>query len=438
MSFDRYVVSYQNPAVSKRFEGQPQNCTSANSYYKFSNISNLSQRLLFKFWFLFSITLFFTEATATDEVLNRTDSETAIGVLDGVGFKVKCANVYEQLYREASEFDKAGSAAAATIMALIPSLLAFGPLKIANLRMVLHFGATASMITASFTCALPVEWLTTLTNAHRWDVRYLFGDKYKEIIKLTARDTQPQNNADSTVIPPTHATHLEEGPGDSVDRAARPDPSGREDIHVTSGSAALHSQQNQDVSKHPWLETLEKLQELYRSANTEDRRQEPLQILYDRATRSATRRPMRLTINFITAAYIMAQLALWYTAFGFVPQLLYYNFSLIWACPDEGFNIFASWVGIVLSAVSIGHTFLESPFFHADEVLHLSRKPQGIRVIKCPTFATVAPKLKGPADCKRENRGIIPGFAYTPEKEVTWVRTFCIRTQEAWWALRQV
>ncbi|KAF8462165.1 hypothetical protein BDZ91DRAFT_784608 [Kalaharituber pfeilii] len=78
-----------------------------------------------------------------------------LGII-GVGFPVRCEEG-NNLYLEAStEYDKWASAAASTLMALIPTFLAFGPVKTSNIGLLMTLYAPLGCIAAAFTFGLPV------------------------------------------------------------------------------------------------------------------------------------------------------------------------------------------------------------------------------------------------------------------------------------------
>ncbi|KAF8461523.1 hypothetical protein BDZ91DRAFT_736973 [Kalaharituber pfeilii] len=72
-----------------------------------------------------------------------------------------CRDYYNNQLTNSTEFDKWGSACAATVMALLPSLIAFGPLKVADIGLLIHLNAPLGIISAAFTFGFPVDKLST-------------------------------------------------------------------------------------------------------------------------------------------------------------------------------------------------------------------------------------------------------------------------------------
>ena len=72
-----------------------------------------------------------------------------------------CEVLYNEVLGDTSEFNKAGSNNAGTIMALLPSFMAFAPIITANIGFLCHLSTTQGFIAAGFTFGLPVRQLDT-------------------------------------------------------------------------------------------------------------------------------------------------------------------------------------------------------------------------------------------------------------------------------------
>ena len=70
-----------------------------------------------------------------------------------------CEELYDVVLNNTSEFNKGGSNSAGTIMALLPSLMAFAPIITANIGFLCHLSTTQGFIAAGFTFGLPVYQL---------------------------------------------------------------------------------------------------------------------------------------------------------------------------------------------------------------------------------------------------------------------------------------
>ena len=72
-----------------------------------------------------------------------------------------CERLYNKVLGDTSEFNKERSNSAGTIMALLPSLMAFAPIITANIGFLCHLSTTQGFIAAAFTFGLPVRQLDT-------------------------------------------------------------------------------------------------------------------------------------------------------------------------------------------------------------------------------------------------------------------------------------
>ena len=77
----------------------------------------------------------------------------------------RCEPLYNDVLKNTTEFNKWGSSSASTIMALLPSLMAFAPVITANIGFLCTLSTTQGLIAASFTFGLPVHQLDTWNRA---------------------------------------------------------------------------------------------------------------------------------------------------------------------------------------------------------------------------------------------------------------------------------
>ena len=112
------------------------------------------------------------------------------GGVDGSGLYMlglitpQCIEEYNEIYTNTSEYSKLGSAAATTIMALLPSLLTFGPLRNADISMLMHLDIGAALGASMLTFGLPVQALTTLSKRRIYRVKDLFRKDYEAVMGL--------------------------------------------------------------------------------------------------------------------------------------------------------------------------------------------------------------------------------------------------------------
>jgi hypothetical protein len=81
---------------------------------------------------------------------------------DGIGIPVSCAGDITAQLNDTSEINKAGSAAAATLLTLLPALLTFAPLPTANIRELVFVSPWLAFITAGMMLGLPVKQSSAL------------------------------------------------------------------------------------------------------------------------------------------------------------------------------------------------------------------------------------------------------------------------------------
>lgn len=84
-----------------------------------------------------------------------------------------CVEYNNQLLNSSSEITKADSAAASTLMTLLPALLVFGPFRTARISSSIVFSTTAALVTAGFTLGLATTNVMTLPNSKIFNVRDL-------------------------------------------------------------------------------------------------------------------------------------------------------------------------------------------------------------------------------------------------------------------------
>ncbi|KAI5803967.1 hypothetical protein DFH27DRAFT_553488 [Peziza echinospora] len=351
--------------------------------------------------------------------MDKEDNFTIQGV--GASISEECSPAWNFVLNSTDEFNKAGSAGAAMIMALLPSLLAFGPLKIANIRTFLHLGTAATLVTAVFTFGLPVEKLSTLKEKNVKSAAEFMGGQYDNILKLVNRIDMMDDERDDFLPPDAEA---EKAKKEAAAGSGRPAEEKSTDINPVAGqsrtaagpgseksttdSTPKPGRDDPSVRRSRVSRDLRYLQSLYHGHR--ENKTPLVQKFHSLATRND--RPSRLRIYLITAIFIVLQTALGFTVAYFIPQID--SIYFIWACPRRGYKIFVYWFGATLVLVSLAQVILESPFLHADEVLHLSTKQFSVRVVKCPRLAAVAPVEYNRKEGRHMHRQVsgVPGFAY--------------------------
>ena len=112
-------------------------------------------------------------------VINSTNSTNSTSEYYTDGFtwneqSLECDSWYNRELVATTEFDKWDSNAATTIMALLPTLMAFAPIITANIGFLCHLSTAQGFVAAAFTFGLPVSQLDTWDKA-RIKVKELLG-----------------------------------------------------------------------------------------------------------------------------------------------------------------------------------------------------------------------------------------------------------------------
>ena len=101
----------------------------------------------------------------------------------------QCETLYNTMLEDTSEFNKGGSNSASTIVALLPSLIAFTPVVTANIGFLCHLSPSQGFIAAAFTFGLPVR---------QQDTWKLASIRVKDLLV----DSQPRHDNVITVLRP--------------------------------------------------------------------------------------------------------------------------------------------------------------------------------------------------------------------------------------------
>ena len=126
-------------------------------------------------------------SNSTDELRFSNDTLLNQEHFDGFGMNFhwlitsECIRGYSELLNHTTEYDKLGSAAATTIMTLLPTMLVFSPLRIAGIRMLLHIDPCTAFGASVFTFGLPVQESTSLDENNSHTVKGLLGPHYSAV-----------------------------------------------------------------------------------------------------------------------------------------------------------------------------------------------------------------------------------------------------------------
>ena len=253
-----------------------------------------------------------------------------------------CRNLYNSYFEDSSEFDKAGSAAASTILALLPALLAFGPLKTANIGLLIQLTGSSSvgLMAAASAFGLQVEQLSTLPQKALVTVK----DFFKHGL---------------------WAIEVYGSCGNSATTEARPRAQGSDNINAVGvvdeatggGTRPDHNVISRELTQR-------------------------LLALQTKARNPKRLRPKRWLINCIDVTALVVQASL-VTIMSVVTVFVIDDINFIWLCPGGGILVFASWLVVSLLIVGFIRGRYESSSFKATSIFHLSHIPTNVMPIRC-------------------------------------------------------
>lgn len=259
-----------------------------------------------------------------------------------------CEAWYNHVLGNTTQFDQAGSNSASTIMALLPSMLAFAPIVTAKIGLLRHLSLSQGFIAAAFTFGLPVQQLEVMATRSVTSVKELLGN---------FEDALSHYGANGGPIPPTNSTPPNHPPATSSSNTQN----ANQAIRLTSAEAMPSSSGTQQrLDPTPSFHNDPKS-----FNNTAEGALSPIkQTLFDR------KRPPRILVHLLMYIFSVIHLTL---AWCLVVIILFIDPSnIIWLCPENGGLIVAMWLLGVFSIVGFMRVRFESKVFAATEVIYIS------------------------------------------------------------------
>lgn len=118
----------------------------------------------------------------TTDTASRLNDPYHTGV-HGVGVPVECRRRFNMFLDESSQYDQIGMSVSTTLMALVPTLLSFAPLPMAEIRSLLYFNTELALLTAAMTLGLYNKGTSTLKKRNSLTVKELVA-RYIDISTL--------------------------------------------------------------------------------------------------------------------------------------------------------------------------------------------------------------------------------------------------------------
>ena len=276
-----------------------------------------------------------------------------------------CEAQYNSQLENATEFDKAGSSSASTIMALLPALLAFAPIVTAKIGLLRNLSLSHGFIAAAFTFGLPVQQLEIMTTRSVTSVKRLLGNVEDDLSRCgTAGDSipsanqsvspmpQPFNNCAATNQPPAITNLNSQDANEAIEPEASSIPNNDLDEEVCT-------QQVVDLS------TCHDNNSMTFSDVVEDALAPIKQTVFD------SKRPSRIWVQLLMYIFSVIHLSL---AWCLVVIILFVDPSnIIWLCPGAGGLTVSIWLVGVFSIVGFMRVRFESKIFAATEVIYISK-----------------------------------------------------------------
>jgi hypothetical protein len=108
----------------------------------------------------------------TTDSASRLNDPYYIGV-HGVGAPVECRRRINMFLDVSSQYDQIGMSVSTTLMALVPTLLSFAPLPMAEIRSLLYFNTELALLTAAMTLGLYNKGTSTMKKRNSLTVKDL-------------------------------------------------------------------------------------------------------------------------------------------------------------------------------------------------------------------------------------------------------------------------
>ena len=256
---------------------------------------------------------------------------------------MNCRKDYNLILLNSTEYDKWGSAIAATIMALVPTLLAFGPLKTAQIGRLMQLAAPLGFCAAAFTFGFPIDELCT-NNA--------------EVITMEQLRTkcEPEGN-DGTGTGAAAAS--QSGTGSATGMYNTP-PIGNSSHRLTIVSRVFSEDKGAvtATTKPKPISTI----------NTKE-------ITETIIKRLSEKRPRRVVVNAVRALFVLLQVLPIGLLFVAIPS--WEILALFWLCPGKGAMLLGLWLWASVFIIGLLRGYYQSWTSGIEHIIHVSKINEG-------------------------------------------------------------
>ncbi|KAG0641348.1 hypothetical protein HOY80DRAFT_1039302 [Tuber brumale] len=307
---------------------------------------------------------------------NATTTEPA-SLIKGWGFTGSdfgwgaCLSEYNDFLDGSTEIDKWASGVATTLMTMLPSMIAFSPLKTADTQTLCYLDAFVALVTCGFTLLFRVETWVTLPKDKIWRVTDILDKVDINAIyyrtRCSSKDYPSLDPDDISITRPRSPTPDATSTG-----------TGTEVIPDQSGLSPFLAA-NIDIPRLKRLYEggrLKKLQQDALGTSTY-----PIEIESGSMTTASMQtqqnegykkpRPYRITVYMVITIFCLIQLFLYFVISSWVFKTD--STFFIWSCAEAGIGIFCWWIVgsfLLASAVRYAPT---SMWMRPDEIFHIER-----------------------------------------------------------------
>ncbi|KAG0634968.1 hypothetical protein HOY80DRAFT_1095739 [Tuber brumale] len=309
--------------------------------------------------------------------LNATTTEPAL-LMKGWGFTGSgfgwgaCLSEYNDFLDGSTEIDKWASGVATTLMTMLPSMIAFSPLKTADTQTLYYLDALVALITCGFTLLFRVDTWTTLAKDKIWRVTDIL-DKLdiNAIYYRTRYNRKDYTTSDSDDISITQST----SPTSDA---------------IGTGTAVIPDQDGQSPLPAANID-IPRLKRLYEGGRLKKLQQDalgtsafPVELESGSMTTTSMQnqhnegykkpRPYRITVYMVITIFCFIQLFLFLVISSWVFKTD--STFFIWSCAGAGIGIFCWWVVGSFILASMVRYASTSMWMRPDEIFHIESIPE--------------------------------------------------------------
>ncbi|KAG0125522.1 hypothetical protein HOY82DRAFT_616380 [Tuber indicum] len=278
-----------------------------------------------------------------------------------------CLSDYDHYLDNSTEMDKWASAVATTLMTVLPSLIAFSPLKTADIQTLYYLDVVVALITCGFTLFFRVDSWTTLQKDKIWSVTNILDKTDIDIIYCHKR-AQGKDHGRPDCVFPTQSSSL-----NAIRTSTGVAPDGSSLVPLLE--VEIDSPKLKRLYERGRLEKLQ--QDAFgggllpdevesgsvTSTGTQDRRNEELE----------RPRPLRIIVYMVITAFCLFQFFLFLVISCWIFRID--STLFIWSCAERGYAIFLGWVAASFIVAAVVRYASSSLWMRADEIFHIESIP---------------------------------------------------------------